>query len=63
MSERFPICGQTDRPLFGALYIRAFSVANKNNQTIGDARDLFVTLEQLHSVMFEIQQEELSRKP
>lgn len=58
MSEKCPLCGQTDRPLFGALYIRAFSEANKSNQTTGEKRDLFITLEQLHRIMFDIQQEE-----
>lgn len=58
MSERCPICGNTDRPLFGALYIQAFGIANKNNQTIGECNDLYVTLEQIHSIMLRIAEEE-----
>lgn len=58
MSERCPLCGQTDRAVFGALYIRAFSAANNNNQTIGEDRDLYITLEQLHGIMLGITEEE-----
>jgi hypothetical protein len=58
VSERCPLCGNTDRPLFGALYIRALSIANTNNQTVGEKNDLFITMEQLHSIMLGITEEE-----
>lgn len=34
-------------------------MANKNNQRVGEKNDLYITMEQLHREMFEIQQEEL----
>jgi len=58
MSEKCPLCGKSDRALFGALYIRLFGVANTNNQLVGEDNDLFVTLEQVHSAMLKINEEE-----
>ena len=60
MSEKCPVCGKSDRALFGALYIRLFSAANTNNQTVGDERDLYVTLEQVHDAMLKIHEEEVA---
>lgn len=59
MSERCPLCGNTDRAVFGALYIRLFGLANKNNQTVGEKNDLYVTLEQVHGAMLQIHEEEI----
>jgi hypothetical protein len=63
MSERCPLCGNTDRALFGALYMRAFTAANRNSQTIGEKHDLYITLEQIHSIMFSIAEEESKVRP
>ena len=53
-----PVCGKTDRPIFGAIFASAMIAANKNNQTVGEKHDLFVTLEQLQEIMRRIVQEE-----
>lgn len=58
MSERCPLCGQTDRALFGALFIRARIIANKNNQLVGEKNDMYLTMEQLHEIMLQITEEE-----
>lgn len=60
MSERCPLCGKTDRALFGALFIRARMAASKNDQLVGEKNDLYVTMEQLHEIMLGIAQEEAS---
>lgn len=61
MSERCPVCGQTDRAMFGALYIKLISAAQTNNQTVGEKNDLYVTLEQAHGAMQQIMREEALR--
>ena len=61
MSEKCPLCGNTDRPVFGAIFIRALSIANTGNQTVGEKNDLFITLEQLQRIMLAIKEEEMTQ--
>lgn len=46
-----------DRPVFGAIYLRAMMVANRSNQTVGEKNDLYVTIEQLEAILREVKEE------
>lgn len=47
----------SDRPIFGAIYLRAMSIASRSNQTVGEKNDLYVTIEQLEAILREVKQE------
>lgn len=42
--------------VLGAVFLEAVHVANKNNQIVGEKKDLYVTLEQLEEILLKVKE-------